>query len=95
MHARPADFGDSRPDDHLADSIADLAAVVDRHVREHVRPRPEVADCCTQRIVARFVEIDVVDGVVEMTKRVEVRPAGGDAELARLYLFVFAGSERA
>ena len=62
-------------------------------MREHVRPRTEVADGRAQRVVARFVEVDVVDGVVEVTERVEVGPAGGDAELARRYLF--AGSERA
>jgi len=79
--ARASDFDDARADDDLARPERDLAPVVDRGVDDDVRPRVEVADRRAQRVVAGLVAVDVVRRVVQVAERVEVRPAGRDAEL--------------
>src|SRR5436190_6926514 len=81
--ARPADPCDLGPHDDLADAVLDLSPVVDRRMGDDVREGLEVADRPAERVVARFVEIDVIDGVMEMSEAVEVGPARLDADLER------------
>jgi hypothetical protein len=78
--ARAADLDDPRADDDLARPERDLAPVVDRRVRDDVRPRVAVTDRAAQRVVARLVAVDVIGRVVQVPERVEVGPPRGDAQ---------------
>src|SRR5439155_1115293 len=82
-NARAADVHDPRTHDDLAHAELDLPPIVDRRVGDDVRPRAEVADRLPQRVVPRFVEVDVVDGLVQVAERVEVGPAGCNGKLER------------